>query len=236
MTKNNLEELILTLLSIRELTHLSVQVIIVNGSVIQIPSETLAINSKFEFEILNGPDNGIYNGMNRGASIAKGDYLWFLNSGDLSIDNNLIKGIVVILKKVKPDLLIGLQLPLLRLSKITFKFQNKLLKIGARPIPHQSTFISKKFFNQLGGYDEKFIIYSDQDFLLRSVINNAKIHRISNAISHKSSGGIGDLQVFGTFFQQIRYLRRLYKFHLSFFDKFLIGVLNLYIQIRRKFD
>ncbi len=236
MTKDNLEELILTLLSIYELTHLNVQVIIVNGSAIEIRSETLSLNSKFKFDILNGPDHGIYNGMNRGASIAKGEYLWFLNSGDLSIDNNLIKGIIVILKKVKPDLLIGLQLPPLRLSKIAFKFQNKLLKIGARPIPHQSTFVSKKYFNQLGGYNEKFIIYSDQDFLLRSIISKAKIHRISNAISQKSPGGVGDLQAFGTFFQQIRHLRRLYKINLNFFDKLLIGVLNLYIQIRRKFD
>jgi glycosyltransferase involved in cell wall biosynthesis len=36
------------------------------------------------------PDNGIYHAMNKGLKIAKGDVVFFLNSGDIFYDENVI--------------------------------------------------------------------------------------------------------------------------------------------------
>ena len=45
-------------------------------------------NNKIKF--LSEKDNGIYDAMNKGIKISKGDYLLFLNSDDKIIDNNFI--------------------------------------------------------------------------------------------------------------------------------------------------
>ena len=236
VTKNNTEELVSTLRSITELMNYESQLIIVNGSENDIHKNDLNIDKKWNCIILNGPDLGIYNGMNRGAQVATGEYLWFLNSGDVLSESNLIKCITKVATVVKPDILVGLQYPLLRFSRLTFLFSFKLLKIGARPISHQSSLISNDFFKYLQGYDEQFLIHSDQDFFLRSIDNNANIHKVNEVLTRRSLGGVGDQQKFGTFFTQIRDLRSIHQISLSKLDKMLIRILDLYIRLRQKYE
>jgi len=236
VTKNNLDELIYTLNSITEVMSDETQLIIVNGSKNDIHKSDLNLYKNWNCIIMNGPDTGIYNGMNRGAHLATGKYLWFLNSGDASSKSDLIKCIIKVVTLVKPDILVGLQHPLLRFSSLTFLFNVKLLKIGARPISHQSSFISNNYFRYMKGYDEQFQIHSDQDFFLRSIVNNANIHKVNEVITYKSTGGVGDQQKFGSFFNQIRDLRSIHKISLSKMDELLIRILGFYIRLRKKYE
>ena len=55
-------------------------------------------NNKIKF--LSEKDNGIYDAMNKGIKISKGDYLLFLNSDDKIIDNNFFNNASIKLKEI----------------------------------------------------------------------------------------------------------------------------------------
>lgn len=114
------------------------------------------------------PDTGIYNAMNKGASHARGDYLLFLNSGDVLLENALSD---VFSRPLEADLVISNMyicrkgvdshyfaiLPD-RMDSVFFLFET---------LPHQGTLISRKLHMQLGGYDECLRFAADLKFFFR---------------------------------------------------------------------
>lgn len=114
------------------------------------------------------PDKGIYNAMNKGAAHARGEYLLFLNSGDMLLDNSLQE---VFAQPICEDLVISNML-IRRNGVDTSFFHEKPLRFDPvyflfRNIPHQGTMISKRLHDLLGGYDETLIIAADHKFFFR---------------------------------------------------------------------
>ena len=58
--------------------------------------------------IISEPDNGIYDAMNKGIRAATGDYLWFLNAGDVFKNENIVARIAQIAKNnMMPNIIYG---------------------------------------------------------------------------------------------------------------------------------
>jgi hypothetical protein len=91
-------EFISTLNSIRIISSLfSIQSILVisrDDEKHQLISKKIENIVTWDFELLVGKDNSIFNAMNIGLSMAEGNYLWFLNAGDLAIYNDELLQIV----------------------------------------------------------------------------------------------------------------------------------------------
>ena len=45
-------------------------------------------------KICSGKDNGLYNAMNKGVDLCSGDYVLFLNSGDVFADQDAVSDVV----------------------------------------------------------------------------------------------------------------------------------------------
>lgn len=142
------------------------------------------------------PDKGIYNAMNKGIRVAKGDYLQFLNSGDWLWDTDVLK---VLFSdehlNVDADILYGKSL-IHDTNGYQFEYGphhdpfSPFALISA-PISHPSTFTQKDLFEKVGLFDEAYRIAGDLDFFFRAIIlNHAKTHYIDRTITHFSGGGI----------------------------------------------
>jgi glycosyltransferase involved in cell wall biosynthesis len=80
-----------TLKSIFSQTNLDFEYIIIDGAS---KDNTLAIAKSYGVKnIVTEPDKGIYDAMNKGLVLAKGDYIWFMNAGDQIADNEIVENL-----------------------------------------------------------------------------------------------------------------------------------------------
>jgi glycosyltransferase involved in cell wall biosynthesis len=82
-----------TILSVLNQTYPHIEYILVDGAS---TDNTLEIIKKYESRIkkwISEKDKGIYDAMNKGISMAKGEYIFFLNAGDRLKDSNTLSKI-----------------------------------------------------------------------------------------------------------------------------------------------
>lgn len=128
------------------------------------------------------PDNGIYHAMNKGIVMARGEYLQFLNSGDVFRDNRVVEDVFPYLKG--SDIYLSNMYLLSQIGKPVVNPEdllpsNILNTMIFRSIMHPSSYIKKECFEKYGKYDEKYHIVSDWWFFFKAiVINNVTVNYI----------------------------------------------------------
>lgn len=143
---------------------------------------------------ISEPDKGIYNAMNKGIVRASGDYLFFLNSGDTFVDNDVLKAVAeggmecdIVVGRINFVSNEGVQFTnYQRVSdKITlYSFVNSLF-------PHQATFIKRELFLKYGLYEEKYKIVADWQFFLKTIVmENCSCQCIPVTISDFDNSGL----------------------------------------------
>lgn len=94
-TYNVERSLPMTLNSISEQTFNDYEVIIVDGNS---SDSTVSVAESYkgkvnDIRIYSEPDQGVYDAMNKGIKLAKGEYLYFLNAGDILYDKEVLSHI-----------------------------------------------------------------------------------------------------------------------------------------------
>lgn len=175
VNKNNSYGLRKTMLSVVQQSFSDFEYIIIDGNSsdnsVDVIKELLA-NSHFQSNWVSENDSGIYNAMNKGIKVAKGDYLLFLNSGDSFTDNDCLQKAFE--NRPESDIInarcnivdsnnnIVWTSPYL--PTITLK---TLYSIG---LPHQSTFIKRELFDRYGLYREDFRYNADIAFWYKAIL------------------------------------------------------------------
>lgn len=139
------------------------------------------------------PDKGVYNAMNKGIRIAKGDYLQFLNSGDWLYDEtslercfshpftgDIVYGDVLF---VKNDEII---------EKSHFPNPLTLRYFYRRSLGHNASFIKRELL-QKDLYDERFKIVSDWEFFLKQAFNSCRFEYITETVSCFDMNGVSSV-------------------------------------------
>jgi len=117
---------------------------------------------KYKVIYIREPDNGRYQGMNKGIKAATGEYLLFLNAGDYLHDKDVIKKVTSQLDK---EIVYG---DIKGKSLANFNINSQFFI--DRTLFHQATFIKKDLFEKHGLYDESLVISSDFDFFIKNII------------------------------------------------------------------
>lgn len=145
---------------------------------------------------ISEPDNGMYEGINKGIRQATGDIIGLLHSDDVFYAADTISHIVKRFKETNSELVYGdgVFVSPNDLNKvirrwISGKYNKKRIKLGWLPL-HPTVYIRKCCFEQTGFYDESFKISSDSDFLVRILYKyNFRISYINEYIVRMRMGG-----------------------------------------------
>jgi len=160
----NLEQCIL---SVANQTYPNIEHIFIDGQSTDI---TIKIIKKYSAQYphirwISEKDQGIYDAMNKGISIATGDWIYFLGSDDMLDDKDILNSIFRNNNLSQSDVICGNVK--LNQSDVIFKNYPSLLQILERGIHHQAIFCKKDLFDKYGTFETKYQHFADWVFNMK---------------------------------------------------------------------
>lgn len=146
--------------------------------------------------IISEPDNGMYEGINKGIRLATGDIIGLLHSDDVFYADDTISRVVKEMKRTRAELAYG--------NGIFVKpsNMNHIIRdwISGQYIPsriirgwlplHTTVFARRNVFETIGYYDEQYKISADSDWLVRCLYKaSLKVTYINEYIVRMRMGG-----------------------------------------------
>ncbi|MBK5722614.1 glycosyltransferase [Dysgonomonas sp. Marseille-P4677] len=142
--------------------------------------------------IVSEPDKGVYDAMNKGISMAKGDLVGITNSDDWYEDNAL----EVMWNKFTDGetdrnncMIYGIE-RVWKEDKIFNVQRRGATFISESVLPHSTFFVSKAVYDKFGAFDLSVKVLADYDFICRCVSQGVKLEEIDVVISNFRLGGI----------------------------------------------
>jgi glycosyltransferase involved in cell wall biosynthesis len=150
-----------------------VEHIIVDGGSTDGTQETVAKYNGHIKHFVSGPDEGIYDAMNKGIQLADGDFVGFLNADDVYADDHVISDVVAVAEEKSVDAVYGDLLYVQRddTSKVVRywkagEYLPRAFRLGWVP-PHPTFFCRRELFDRYGPFDATYRLAGDFELMLR---------------------------------------------------------------------
>lgn len=193
---NNAAGLKKTLDSVASQTCTDFEHIIVDGastdeSVEMIREYENTLSSRLNW--ISESDTGIYNAMNKGVRMAKGEYTLMLNSGDYLVDENVVEKILPLLEST--DIIQGNTIEDTACKRYRNRGYGKsdidFFDVMKGYFLHQASFCRRDLFDRYGMFDESYRIIGDTKFFMTSLgVNNASFKYVDVDVANYDTTGI----------------------------------------------
>ena len=182
INKNNATGLKDTLQSIIDQDNDNYEIIVIDGASSDHSIEIIKTYNDHISFWSSEPDKGIYDGMNKGIKKASGDYILFLNSGDIFHSKTVLSKVNQ--QNKNRDFIFGSTL--LKCSAhtllITPPSEMSFYTFFSGGVCHQSSFIKRELFCKYGSYDTSYSIVADWIFFIDMLFKRNSSYMIINTI------------------------------------------------------
>lgn len=149
--------------------------------------------------VVSGPDQGIFDAMNKGLSMATGEVVAFLNSDDFYSGSQVVERVVEAFQANDIDAVFG------DLHYVHAKNTDKLFRCwrsgnytpksflyGWMP-PHPTFFVKKNIYERYGNFNTVFKSAADYELMLRFLhVNKIKVSYIPEVLVKMRTGGVSN--------------------------------------------
>ena len=179
ITRNNADGLEKTLRSVWNQTRKDFECVVVDGASTDGSVEIIEHYSTLfqdRMRWVSEPDKGIYNAMNKAIRMASGDYLQFVNSGDILASDDVTERMHIALENnQRPAILYGNMLKdmpkgVIVRDKCFAGQEMTMLGFYVGTLNHSPAYIRRSLFEQYGPYDETLKIVSDWKWYLKAIV------------------------------------------------------------------
>jgi glycosyltransferase involved in cell wall biosynthesis len=159
--------------SVLNQTYKNIEYIIIDGGSIDGTVDIIKSYGNKIDKFISEPDNGIYDAMNKGIKLSRGDIVGILNSDDFYAFNNVLEIVINEFKSKNVDCLYG------DLEYVDSKNINKVIRYwkskpykegffqkGWHP-PHPTFFVKRECYEKYGLFNLDFKIAADYELMLR---------------------------------------------------------------------
>lgn len=193
---SSLRNTVESVLRFKEANDIDLEHVVVDGGSTDASLSLLQSFNLPHLRYISEKDRGIYDAMNKGARMAEGDFLVFINSGDLLL-NKKINGLEALLTRTSADKsLAGLSFDV----KYNFKVFSLLIKSRAvgllapkMPGIHQGIVYKRGIFDAFP-YSIDYKICGDYDHFSRILSSGLQISPVNETLSLLEAGGISTLK------------------------------------------
>jgi glycosyltransferase involved in cell wall biosynthesis len=143
---------------------------------------------ELQITLISEPDKGIYDAMNKGIGMAKGEWLYFMGSDDTLASQQVLSRIREEIKQNGPDLVYGNVTGMV--SGIIYS-DDTVNKVLSRGIHHQGVFYKREIFNYTNKYQLNFKVAADYHLTLKVFCNpNFTTRYINTNIAYYGESGL----------------------------------------------
>lgn len=175
--------------SVKQQSFHNYELIIVDGQSTDNTLQIIKEKGDGDLRWISEPDKGIYDAMNKGIDLAKGEWIYFLGCDDELYNENVLQHVSESLINSPVKLIYGdvLLIPGEKQYDGVFSFE-KLLK---KNISHQSIFYNKSIFEVVGKFNLAYQTHADWDLNIRC-FKEASIYSqyINSVIARFAFGGL----------------------------------------------
>lgn len=146
-------------------------------------------NALPRLEVLSERDNGLYDAMNKGIRLATGEIIGILNSDDSYFPGALAAVHQVFAAEPSADIVYGDVITVYTADESARTRPDASRLREAMTIDHPGCFVRREVFDRFGGFDTRYRIAADYDFLLRCYLGGARFVRLPQPIARFEHGG-----------------------------------------------
>ena len=179
-----------TIQSVLNQTYHNIEYIIVDGC-----SEDNTINIVKRYEkrisrIIQEPDHGLYDAMNKGIRCVSGELIGMINSDDW-YEADAVEKIVGCFNRTDAEVVHG-DINLIDEDGISHLVKPVALERiwYTMPISHPSVFVKRSVYERFGGFDLQYAIVADYELMLRLFCQHVKFEYLEEKIANFRRGGL----------------------------------------------